>query len=118
MDKVDSREVYEDKVDRSQWCECNADKACDVCIDDEMYGVITTTQEGDLPAPPPYIIAPQGWESAEGGPLFNKVRESGVEPRKPSDYQVDGPKSCDKYYESCSCKLCSDRDRWWVTSAT
>jgi hypothetical protein len=44
-EKIDPREVYEDKVDRSQWCECNADKACDVCIDDELYGVITTTAQ-------------------------------------------------------------------------
>ena len=54
--KIDSREVYEDKVDRSQWCECNADKACVVCIDDELYGAVTTTREGDLPAPPPFIL--------------------------------------------------------------
>lgn len=27
-------------------CECNADKACAYCIDDELYGAITTTQQG------------------------------------------------------------------------
>jgi len=44
-EKIDPREVYEDKVDRSQWCACNADKACDVCIDDELYGAVTTTAQ-------------------------------------------------------------------------
>ena len=47
--KLDAREVYEDKVGRSQWCECNADKACDVCIDDDLYGMITTTGSRFIP---------------------------------------------------------------------
>jgi hypothetical protein len=47
MPKIDAREVYEDKVERSGWCECNADKACNVCIDDELYGTVTTTRQGN-----------------------------------------------------------------------
>jgi len=48
MDKIDSREVYSDmeyylihaaNID----CDCDADKACVYCIDDELYGTITTT---------------------------------------------------------------------------
>ena len=61
---------------------------------------------------------PKGWEWADGQLHHNKVRVSDIEPRKPSDYQVDGPKSCDKYYEACNCKLCSDRDRWYIKEAT
>lgn len=34
---------------------CNDDKACVYCIDDELYGAITTTQQGQLPAPPESI---------------------------------------------------------------
>jgi len=30
---------------------CNADKACVYCIDDELYGVVTTTQTSQLPTP-------------------------------------------------------------------
>lgn len=53
--KLDPREVYgDDTVD----CECNADKACVECIDGELYGTITTTQQGQMPEPPQFIIIP------------------------------------------------------------
>jgi len=47
-EKIDPREVYSDveyylihaaSID----CECDADKACAYCIDNELYGAITTT---------------------------------------------------------------------------
>ena len=54
-EKIDPREVYTDDDIRID-CDCNADKACVYCIDGEMYGEITTTREGDLPPPPPFIL--------------------------------------------------------------
>jgi len=40
-EKIDPREVYGD--DYNVDCSCNGDKACNECIDNELYGVITTT---------------------------------------------------------------------------
>jgi hypothetical protein len=39
-------------------------------------------------------------------------------PSSPAEYQVDGPRSCGKYYEACACTLCAKRDNWYITSAT
>ena len=60
-EKIDPREVYDNEeyyLIRAAGieCDCNADKACVYCIDGEMYGEITTTREGNLPAPPPFIL--------------------------------------------------------------
>ena len=43
-EKIDPREVYGDDDIRID-CDCDADKACDTCIDNELYGVITTTAQ-------------------------------------------------------------------------
>ena len=51
MEKIDSREVYGDDDVRID-CDCNADKACNECIDGGLY------EGGQLPPPPPFIIDP------------------------------------------------------------
>lgn len=53
--RIDPREVYEDN-EYYTGCECDANAACGNCIDNELYGIITTTQQDQLPAPPPFII--------------------------------------------------------------
>jgi hypothetical protein len=52
-EKIDPREVYGDDGIRID-CDCDADRACVYCIDDEMYGAVTTTRQ--LPDPPPFIL--------------------------------------------------------------
>lgn len=51
------------------------------------------------------VDAPQG--SVDGGTVASK----------PSDYQVDGPRSCDKYYDACACAACARRDTWYLKEA-
>lgn len=54
--KEDAREYYDAVDGLVSFCQCDGDKACDACIDDDLYGLVTTTQQDQLPNPPPFII--------------------------------------------------------------
>ena len=36
----------------------------------------------------------------------------------PANIQTDGPRSCERYRQSCECVKCEARDRWYITEAT
>jgi len=113
-EKIDSREVYNEvEVD----CDCNADKACNECIDGGLY---------DGPEiQPPFSYDTSIWTEEDERAMHTLVHCEDEQscrfcnpPAKPVDLQVDGPKSCEKYYESCRCNACHTRDVWYATEAT
>lgn len=121
--KIDSREVYGDDSIRID-CDCNADKACNECIDGGLYDG-PMTDDGQLPAPPPFIVVDDTWNEEDERAMHTLTHcENEQDCRtcnpavKPSDLQVDGPKSCDKYYNDCQCRSCAQRDVWYSLEST
>lgn len=123
-EKIDSREVYGDDGLRID-CDCNMERACAECIDGELYGTITTTQQGQMPEPPPFILLDTPWNEEDERAMHalthcedERACRFCNPQSNPSEHQVDGPKSCNEYYNACSCVACSNRDRWYANLAT
>lgn len=108
----DAREFMDDSPDVD--CDCNADKACGECIDGGLY------DGAELPQPPPFIVVDSPWNEEDERAMHTFIHcENEQEcrfcnPSKPTDYQIDGPKSCENYYNSCGCNACNQRDTWYA----
>ena len=99
--KVDAREA--DAIHALMHCE--DEQACERC------------NPAQLPPPPDCIILPHnGYADAEQAAHY-ATNEPTYE-QTPASVQVDGPKSCERYWESCFCIKCEARDRWYITTAT
>ena len=117
-EKIDSREVYGDDGLRID-CDCNMERACNECVDGGLY------EDGQLPPPPPFILLDTPWNEEDERAMHalthcedERACRFCNPPSKPSEFQADGPKSCDKYYESCRCNACHTRDVWYANLAT
>ena len=106
-EKLDPREVYCDKVDRSQWCECNADKACHICIDDELYGAVTTTTQGssEEAAMHKLIHCEDEWACKFCNPSHGYMDD------EQTAYYNGFPVECRGYLNLCDCGTCMARER-------
>ena len=114
-EKIDSREVYGDDGLRID-CDCNMERACNECVDGGLY-------DGSTVQPQPLAVEPWNEEDERAMHALTHCENeqecrfcNGALP--PSELQVDGPKSCPKYYQSCLCLKCEARDRWYKTEAT
>jgi len=106
LDKIDSREVYEDNqhVD----CPCDADKACVYCIDGEMYGEITTTAQDQLPTPPDVIYVSA--EVLQEALLAVTKEAGGYVDGEQAAYYSGSPIECRGYLLMCECGTCTARE--------
>ena len=70
-----------------------------------------------LPPPPSEIILPNnGYADAEQAAHY--ASNEPTYEQTPANLQTDGPRSCERYWQSCECIKCEARDRWYITEAT
>lgn len=92
--KVDAREVMSEDEALHKLMHCEDEGACRFCNPLNGYADVEQAEYYAAAVPP-------------GEPL-----------QKPTDLQVDGPRSCENYWNCCNCEDCKARDRWYEQTAT